>query len=158
MFKLENNPEKDKKIMNFLSQWDEKIEKNKSRIIVVYVALIFFSLFGESILGDWFSGFGDLLETSLIILTYFGFNYLYSNKKDKIKKEDILKEDNFEKIVDDSMIKNTADVIVEYESNKNDILNNYVGDINNSSEEWKVRIYILIFLGILLGIYFIFAK
>jgi len=135
MFKLENNPEKDKKIMNFLSQWDEKIEKNKSRIIVVYVALIFFSLFGESILGDWFSGFGDLLETSLIILTYFGFNYLYSNKKDKIKKEDILKEDNFEKIVDDSMIKNTADVIVEYESNKNDILNNYVGDINNSSEE-----------------------
>lgn len=158
MFKLENNPEKDKKIMNFLSQWDEKIEKNKSRIIVVYVALIFFSLFGESILGDWFSGFGDLLKTSLIILTYFGFNYLYSNKKDKIKKEDILKEDNFEKIVDDSMIKNTADVIVEYESNKNDILNNYVGDINNSSEEWKVRIYILIFLGILLGIYFIFAK
>jgi len=135
MFKLENNPEKDKKIMNFLSQWDEKIEKNKSRIIVVYVALIFFSLFGESILGDWFSGFGDLLETSLIIFTYFGFNYLYSNKKDKIKKEDILKEDNFEKIVDDSMIKNTADVIVEYESNKNDILNNYVGDINNSSEE-----------------------
>ncbi|HIP33842.1 MAG TPA: hypothetical protein EYG89_03755 [Bacteroidia bacterium] len=135
MFKLENNPEKDKKIMNFLSQWDEKIEKNKSRIIVVYVALIFFSLFGESILGDWFSGFGDLLKTSLIILTYFGFNYLYSNKKDKIKKEDILKEDNFEKIVDDSMIKNTADVIVEYESNKNDILNNYVGDINNSSEE-----------------------
>jgi len=158
MFKLENNPEKDKKIMNFLSQWDEKIEKNKSRIIVVYVALIFFSLFGESILGDWFSGFGDLLKTSLIILTYFGFNYLYSNKKDKIKKEDILKEDNFEKIVDDSMIKNTADVIVEYESNKNDILNNYVGDINNSSEEWKVKIYILIFLGILLGIYFIFAK
>jgi len=135
MFKLENNPEKDKKIMNFLSQWDEKIEKNKPRIIVVYVALIFFSLFGESILGDWFSGFGDLLKTSLIILTYFGFNYLYSNKKDKIKKEDILKEDNFEKIVDDSMIKNTADVIVEYESNKNDILNNYVGDINNSSEE-----------------------
>ena len=135
MFKLENNPEKDKKIMNFLSQWDEKIEKNKSRIIVVYVVLIFFSLFGESILGDWFSGFGELLKTSLIILTYFGFNYLYSNKKDKIKKEDILKEDNFEKIVDNSMIKNTADVIVEYESNKNDVSNNYVGDINNSSEE-----------------------
>jgi len=52
MFKLEDNPEKDKKITDFLSQWDEKIRRNKFRIIVVYIALIFFALFGESILGD----------------------------------------------------------------------------------------------------------
>ena len=158
MFKLEDNPEKDKKITDFLSQWDEKIRRNKFRIIVVYIALIFFALFGESILGDWFSEFGDLLKTLLIIFTYFAFNYSSLNKKDNLKKEDILKENNFEKILDDSMIKNTSDVIVEYERNKSDILKSSIGDIDNSSHEWRVKIYILIFLGILLGIYFIFAK
>jgi len=71
----------------------------------------------------------------LIIFTYFAFNYSSLNKKDNLKKEDILKENNFEKILDDSMIKNTSDVIVEYERNKSDILKSSIGDIDNSSHE-----------------------
>ncbi len=182
MFKLENNPEKDNKIIEKFDKLTNQLKNNRGMAFTLFLVIIFLAIFGEKILGNWFSDIAEFLQGISMMIVFIGYASLKSKKtlKSEDKKDYLFKSGNLlnlEKKFYNSFGKNISDSLVDYEDNQQGIVKDFLDikdtsykklsskyDIHQSNDtefisgEWKMRFQVLILLGILLGIYFTFVK